>query len=204
MTPILAPATTTNTSTADQIIEALASYHDEHAMALGGDHQRTMLLAALIVRLFDTPASQAIDLARNDAFDDRVRAASDALTEALDRARRTRLALESWTPRVGDRVTHTGTDGTWIITAFEDDDTAWIARPDAPTSPTIGRATDGLTNLTGWDTRPDHELLAVVDQLRPAQSEQTSEGESPAAHYARTGHLPGFGCCITIAPEVTV
>jgi hypothetical protein len=88
VTTILAP------STADQLIETLAVYVDEHSLDSGGSHQRTMLLAACIVRLFDVSPGEAIDLARNDPFDERVSAAADAREELLDLARRLRENAE--------------------------------------------------------------------------------------------------------------
>ncbi len=89
MTTILAPATT-----ADRLTETLATYVNEHSCDSGGGHQRTMLLAALITRLFDVEADEAIDLARNAPYDERVCVASDAREELLDRARRARENAE--------------------------------------------------------------------------------------------------------------
>lgn len=92
MTPILAPTTLASpASTADRIVETLAAYVDEHSGDAGGGHQRTMLLASLLVVLFDTPANEAIELAEHDAFDERVRAAGQARDEILDRVHRARL-----------------------------------------------------------------------------------------------------------------
>ncbi|NUW45597.1 hypothetical protein [Nonomuraea rhodomycinica] len=74
----------------DRITAALATYVDEHSSDAGGGHQRTMLLAAQIARLFNVTPGQAIDLAKHDPYDDRVKAASQARDEALARARHAR------------------------------------------------------------------------------------------------------------------
>lgn len=91
MTSILANQQT-NCEFADQIITTLATYVDEHSGDSGGSHQRTMLLAAIIRRLFDVAPDEAIDLARNAPYDARVSAAADAREEILDRVQRARLA----------------------------------------------------------------------------------------------------------------
>jgi len=165
VTTILAPATTA-TSTADQIINVLATYADEHQLDTGGGHQRTMLLAALIVRLFELPAHEAIDLARHDAYDERVTAAAQAMDEALDRARRARQAAE-WTPQRGDAVIWTKDDHNhvWKITAFEDDQHVWLRHRDTPN--------------TAASTFADHLIsqgchfgpLAAIADLRPFEDD---------------------------------
>ncbi|MGW4796135.1 hypothetical protein ACWEPC_27315 [Nonomuraea sp. NPDC004297] len=98
MTTILSPAAAENVSTADQIIETLAVYVDAHGGDAGGGHRRTMLLAACLVRLFGIPAHEALDLATTSAFDERVKAASQARDELLDRVYRDRLTAEAWPP----------------------------------------------------------------------------------------------------------
>src|SRR5690606_41765158 len=58
VTTILAPPTTA-TSTADQIINVLPTYADEHQLDTRGGHPRTMPPAALIGRLSDLPVPRA-------------------------------------------------------------------------------------------------------------------------------------------------
>ncbi|GAA3172931.1 hypothetical protein [Nonomuraea roseoviolacea] len=74
----------------ERITATLAAYVDEHSCDAGGGHQRTMLLAAQIARLCYVTPDQAIDLAKHDPYDDRVKAASQARDEALARARHAR------------------------------------------------------------------------------------------------------------------
>ncbi|TDD45402.1 hypothetical protein E1286_24095 [Nonomuraea terrae] len=167
MTTILAPATADKVSTADQIIETLATYVDEHNLDNGGGHQNTMLLAALITRLFDVTPREAIDLAKNDAFDPRVKVAGQARNHILTRAQGARLAAEQWTPTDGDTVTWNGIDGIWIVRGYEDDDTVWIHRPDVRMVPTIGRNGGGMVDLAGWRDEPAHEELVAIADLRP-------------------------------------
>jgi hypothetical protein len=171
VTTILAPAATAeNVSTADQIIEALAVYVDEHSGDTGGGHQRTMLLAALIVRLFDVTPRKAIDLAHKDAFDPRVKVAGQARDHILDRVHRARLTAQddAWTPEPGDTVIWADQD--WIVQGWEDDDTVWIHRPDARIFPTIGRTSSGLVDLAGWREEPEGSELVAVADLRPADA----------------------------------
>ncbi|MEU8362363.1 hypothetical protein AB0C27_40725 [Nonomuraea sp. NPDC048882] len=163
---------TSEMSAADQVIMTLAIYADEHSCDIGGGHQSTVLLAALLHRLFDITPHHAIHLAKHAPHDDRVKAAGQARTEILDRIEHTRLAAQDnpWTPQTGDTVTHNGTDGTWIFQQWEDDDTAWIHRPDARTFPAIGRAGSGLTDLAGWRDEPEESVLVAVAELRPANT----------------------------------
>lgn len=172
MTPILAPATADHVSTADQTIELLATYVDKHSLDVGGEHQRAMLLAAILRRLFDITPDHAIHLARRDAFDPRVKVAGQAAGELLDRVRRTRLTAQSgpWTPQTGDTVTWNGIDGAWTIQGYEDDDTVWIARTDVRMVPTIGRTSGGMVDLAGWQDRPEHEELVAIADLRPFEA----------------------------------
>lgn len=169
MNAIMAPPA----STADRVIETIAAYVDEHSLDTGGGHQRTMLLAALISRLFDLPASEAIDLARNDAFDERVKVAGQARDHILDRVRHRREAAEysnEWTPKRGDTVTWNGHDGAWVVRGYEDDHTVWIHRPNVPMTPTVGPADSGMAEVGGWLDEPSFCDLAPVAELRPVET----------------------------------
>lgn len=171
MSTILAPTTQPSTaSVADQLIELLATYVDKHGNDTGGEHQRAMLLAAILRRLFDLTPEHAIHLAKRDAHDDRVKAAGQARDEILDRIRRARLTAQSsaWTPQPGDTVTWAGQP--WIVQDWEDDDTVWIHRPDARTFPTIARPGSGLADLAGWREEPEHAELVAVAELLPADT----------------------------------
>lgn len=167
MTPILAP--TTPVGTADQMVEALATYVDEHSGDIGGNHQRTMLLVALLVRLFDVTAEQANDLARN-GYDDRVRAAGQARDEILTQVERARYAAEqAWTPNTGDTVTWNGHDGVWTITSLEDDDHAWLRLQRVPGA--LSTMADTFADYLAR-TSPDIHFgpLAAIADLRPANT----------------------------------
>lgn len=169
VTTILAP--TTQASTADQTIETLATYVVKHGNDVGGEHQRAMLLAAVLRRLFDVTAEHAIHLAKRDAFDPRVKAAGQACEEILDRVRRAHLAAQSsdWTPQPGDTVTWNDHDGVWTVTGYEDDDTVWLRLqrdPAAPTTP-AGTFADYLTS-TSADVHFG-PLVAIAD-LRPFEA----------------------------------
>ncbi|MEV0382846.1 hypothetical protein [Nonomuraea sp. NPDC050643] len=147
---------------ADQVIETLAVYADQHGCDTGGGHQNTMLLAAILRRLFDLTPHHAIHLAQHAPYDERVRAASQAKTELLDRIRRDRLTAQSsaWTPQPGDAVTWDGRNGVWTVVEWEDDDTVWL-RIDH------GSAPDG-TFLDHLASEHVSGCLVSVAELRPA------------------------------------
>jgi hypothetical protein len=153
-------------STADRVIETLATYLNEHSADAGGGHQRTMLIAALISRLFDITPTQAVELARGDAFDDRVKVAERALTEILSRVQTTGHR----TPAPGEVVVRDSYDGVWIVRGYEDDDTVWIHRPDVPMTPTVGPADSGMAEVGGWLDEPSVCDLAPVAELRPVET----------------------------------
>lgn len=85
---------------------------------------------------------------------------------------------QTWTPANGEAVTWNGTDGTWIVRGFEDDDTVWIHRPDVRMVPVIGRNSGGMVDLAGWRDEPEHEELVAIAALLPAPfAECTADGE---------------------------
>lgn len=168
MNTILASTTpATQLSTADQPNELIATYVDEHSCDAGGGHMHTMLLAALIVRLFDVTTVHAIHLAKHAPHDDRVKVAGRAKTELLDRIRRTRLAARSstWRPQNGDSVTWTGHNGVWTVAEQEDEDTVWL-RADHGSTP-------GGTFLDHLASEHVSGCLVAVAELRPATAEVT-------------------------------
>ncbi|MDP4501002.1 hypothetical protein [Nonomuraea turcica] len=75
-----------------------------------------------------------------------------------------------WAPTPGDTVTRAGSDGTWIVRGWEDDDFVWVHRPDVRMVPKVGRNTGGMVDLAGWRDEPEHEELAAVAELRPVEA----------------------------------
>jgi len=81
-------------TTHERGIAALAEYAARFELDHGGSHLRTALLAALIASTHDLTPGEAIDLAREDAFDDRVREAGREADRLMGEARRRREAQE--------------------------------------------------------------------------------------------------------------
>jgi hypothetical protein len=79
------------------------------------------------------------------------------------------VSAETWAPADGDAVTWDGSDGTWVVRDYEDDDTVWIHRPDVRMVPMIGRNGGGMVDLVGWRDEPEHQELAAIAALRPVQ-----------------------------------
>jgi hypothetical protein len=77
-----------------RILATLAQYVDEYSVDSGGGHMRTMLRAALLADRHGLAPDKAIDLARNDAWDGRVRDAGRELDRLLGEARRVAEARE--------------------------------------------------------------------------------------------------------------
>lgn len=80
---IIAPEPTTT----NPVIATLAEYADRYQLDHGGSHLRTVLLAALIASTGVTPG-EAIDLARDEPFDERVRWAGREADRLMAEARR--------------------------------------------------------------------------------------------------------------------
>lgn len=85
----------------------------------------------------------------------------------------TLAAEQAWMPAPGDTVTCDGTDGTWIVCGYEDDDTVWVHRPDVRMVPMIGRNVGGWVDLAGWRDEPEHQELVAIAALRPAEQAVT-------------------------------
>lgn len=75
-------------------LEALAAYTSVYESDHGGQHLRTALLAVILSHHFELTPEMAIDLAVNDAFDDRVRAAGHEADRLIAQVRRTAQAIE--------------------------------------------------------------------------------------------------------------
>jgi len=82
MTSIASPELTTS-----PVFAALAEYAARYEIDHGGSHLRTALLAALIASTGVTPG-EAIDLARDEPFDERVRWAGREADRLMAEARR--------------------------------------------------------------------------------------------------------------------
>lgn len=83
--------------------------------------------------------------------------------EALERV------ATAWAPTEGDVVTRPGTDETWVVRSYEDDDFVWVHRPDVRMVPMIGRNTATMVDLVGWRDEPEHEELVAIADLSPAE-----------------------------------
>jgi len=81
---IIAPEPTTT----NPVIATLAEYADRYQLDHGGSHLRTVLLAALIADEYQVAPGEACDLARDGAFDDRVRWAGREADRLMGEARR--------------------------------------------------------------------------------------------------------------------
>jgi hypothetical protein len=75
-------------------LSALATYAYMYGLEQGGSSLRTALLVEVLVQSHELSVFEAIDLARNDSFDPRVREAGDERDRLLDAARRAVLAAE--------------------------------------------------------------------------------------------------------------
>jgi hypothetical protein len=75
-------------------LETLATFTYAHELDLGGNLLRTALLAQILTDQLGLEPAVAIDLAENDAFDGRVRAASFEADLLIEQARRAALAAE--------------------------------------------------------------------------------------------------------------
>ncbi len=93
-------------ATTNPVFATLAEYAARFEIDHGGSHLRTVLLAALIADKHHVAPGEAIDLARDDAFDDRVRSAGREADRLMGEARRRWEAAdapETMQVRVRDR-----------------------------------------------------------------------------------------------------
>ncbi|MET9339212.1 hypothetical protein [Nonomuraea sp. NPDC003804] len=90
----VAPHEALDESPVGRLLGTLAAYVADNAVAEGGGRLTTGLLAGLLAYRHNVPSMVAIDLACNDAFDERVKEASIELQALLEQAHAAQLAEE--------------------------------------------------------------------------------------------------------------
>jgi hypothetical protein len=150
------------------------------------------LYAALLASELHLSPAEADDRAADPAWNEAERAINDRARSMVKQARQAMRAAEhaadAWTPKPGDTVTRTGTDGTWVVRGHEDDDFVWVHRPGVRMVPAFGRVGGGFVDLAPGRPEPAEEELVAVAELRPAGNGQDS---TPAS--ADTAELTAGG-----------